>query len=87
MITIELPRASANLHGRYPDIRFFLAKKNNLSEIHESHIFPLTQSKKEFEAEDQEKYSYIDSECDKWESYGIDYMQGYHHNAILFTKA
>lgn len=29
---------------------------------------------------------YIQSNCDKWECYNIDYVQGYHHNASFFCK-
>lgn len=29
---------------------------------------------------------YIESTCDKWDCYRIDFVQGYHNNASFYTK-
>jgi len=28
----------------------------------------------------------MDSDCDKWQHYQIDFHQGYYHNNVSFTK-
>ena len=37
-------------------------------------------------AGEREGNMYIESNCDKWEYYHIDYVQGYHNNSSCFTR-
>lgn len=30
---------------------------------------------------------YVSSSCDKWDCFGIDYVQGYHNTATYYCKA
>lgn len=79
-ISFELPKRSCDHRGKYSDISFFLSKKNTEDEIARSHI------REDIDSSQQIGNIYIDSDCDKWEHYQIDFHQGYYHNNVSFTK-
>ena len=64
----------------YPEFRYFLSKRNDEQEMSRSHF------REDIAGSRLEDNMYISSNCDKWEYYRIDYVQGYENHAAIFTK-
>ena len=64
--------AEPKKHRKYPDLRYFLVKKNNPQEMKRSHL------RDDIRGSDVKGNAYTNSTCDKWEYRRIDYHQGYH---------
>ena len=70
-----------NRHSNsYPDVRYFLAKKNNAEQINKSHL------RGDISGTQKQINGYSESNCDKWEEIVIDYTQGYNHSSAQFPQ-